>query len=302
MFGDLIRRADGHDLATPDTGTGSEVDHQVGGAHRVFVVFDHDHGIALVAEPLESCQQAVIVTRVEADRRLVENVKHSHEAAPDLSGESNSLRLPSREGWCSAIERQIFESHVGQERESSPDFLGHFSGDFVLCRIQYKAAKKNFRLVDRQGTNSGQGPLWLFGELFCGRGDCHRTGLGIEPLAVAIGAVNDIHELFERGDEGFALRPAVFFQQFGDQSYEIPAVLLRIFSGPPGESDVLVPGAPEPQESMFVCQFAPRGLGERSLAKLQFSLHRLGDTLVDVPFPAAQILPRANELDATLGK
>src|SRR5690606_22783368 len=48
-----LERAFGDDPAAVDAGAGAEIDHPVGGADRVLVVLDDDHGVAEVARALE---------------------------------------------------------------------------------------------------------------------------------------------------------------------------------------------------------------------------------------------------------
>ena len=94
---DLFDRAGGHDVPAADARPGTEIDDVVGRPHRVFVVLDHDHGVALVAEPGKRFQQAVVVARVQADRRLVENVQHAHQPAADLPGQPDALHFAAGE-------------------------------------------------------------------------------------------------------------------------------------------------------------------------------------------------------------
>ena len=63
-------------------GARAHVDHVVGGADRLLVVLDHDHGVAEVAQALEGLEQARVVALVQADRRLVEHVEHAGQAEP----------------------------------------------------------------------------------------------------------------------------------------------------------------------------------------------------------------------------
>ena len=72
---------------------GTEIDDVVGRPHRVFVVLDHDDRVALVAQPGQGVQQAVVVAGMQADRGLVEDVEHAHQAAADLPGQADALHL-----------------------------------------------------------------------------------------------------------------------------------------------------------------------------------------------------------------
>ena len=62
------------------------VDHEVGGADGVLVVFNHKHGIAQVAHPLEGVDEAGVVALVQANARLIEDIEDAHELAADLGG------------------------------------------------------------------------------------------------------------------------------------------------------------------------------------------------------------------------
>ena len=73
----LRRRALEDQLSAQITRAGTEVDDVVGGANRFFVVLDHDHGVAKIAQPAERGQQLAVVALMQADRRLVEHVQHA---------------------------------------------------------------------------------------------------------------------------------------------------------------------------------------------------------------------------------
>ena len=63
----------------------------IGCPHSVFIVFDNDDRVSQIAESGECSDQAIVVTGVQPDRRLIENVKHSNQSRTDLAGQSNPL-------------------------------------------------------------------------------------------------------------------------------------------------------------------------------------------------------------------
>ena len=93
----MLDRPGGHDVPAAHARAGAEIDDVIGRPHRVFVVLDDDHRVALVAEPGQRVQQAVVVARVQADRRLVENVQHADQPAADLAGQADALHLAAGE-------------------------------------------------------------------------------------------------------------------------------------------------------------------------------------------------------------
>ena len=78
-------------------GAGADVDDVVGQADRVLVVFDHDDGIAQVAQAGKRAQQAFVVALVQADRGFVEHVHHAHQAGADLAGQADALGFAARQ-------------------------------------------------------------------------------------------------------------------------------------------------------------------------------------------------------------
>ena len=76
----------------------ADVDDVVGFQDRGLVVLHHDQGVAQVAQPHQRVDQALVVALVQTDRGLVEDVEHADQAAADLGGQPDALRLAARRG------------------------------------------------------------------------------------------------------------------------------------------------------------------------------------------------------------
>src|SRR5690606_11464720 len=111
---------------------GTDVYDPVGRAHGVLIVLDDQERIAEVSQSLERPDQAIVVTLVQPDARLVEDVEHTHQARADLRCQANALRLPPGERVGGPVEREVVESDVDQEPEALPDLLENLPGDGVL--------------------------------------------------------------------------------------------------------------------------------------------------------------------------
>jgi hypothetical protein len=72
---------------------GPQVDDQVGPLHELVVVLDDDQRVALVAQREEGRDQPLVVARVQADARLVEDVEDAGEVGAELRGEADPLGL-----------------------------------------------------------------------------------------------------------------------------------------------------------------------------------------------------------------
>ena len=118
----LVDRSGGHDVPAANARPGAKIDDVVGRPHRVLVVLDDDHRVALVAEPGERFQQAVVVAGVQADRRLVEDVQHAHQPAADLAGQPDALHLAAGKRRRGALQGEIFQAHVLEESAAGREF------------------------------------------------------------------------------------------------------------------------------------------------------------------------------------
>ena len=109
------------DVAAVLAGARADVDEVVGGAHRLLVVLDHDHGVAEVAQALERGDQLRVVALVQADGGLVEDVEDADQRGADLRGQADALGLAAGQRRGGAVEREVADAHVVQEAQPLGD-------------------------------------------------------------------------------------------------------------------------------------------------------------------------------------
>ena len=148
--GHLGRRSLGHDLPAALPGAGADVDQPIGGAHHRFVVLDDQHGVALLLQLAQRLDQPRVVARMQADRRLVENVEHADQPRADAGRQPHALHLAAAERVGRAIEREVLEPHVFQKLEPPHDLRGQRLADRLLRRRKPQLREELQRLVDRQ--------------------------------------------------------------------------------------------------------------------------------------------------------
>ena len=126
---DVVHRARRNDVAAVLAGARTDVDDPVRVAHHVFVVLDDDQRIPDIAQANQGLDQPFIVALMQTNARFIEDVKHSHQARPDLRRQSNALGFAARKGVGGALESQIVESDIDQESESLADLFENLTGD-----------------------------------------------------------------------------------------------------------------------------------------------------------------------------
>ena len=182
--GDLVRRARGHDLAAKLSRTRAHVDHVVGGADGVLVVLDHDDGVALVAQALQGLDQAVVVALMQADRGLVQDVEHAHEAGADLGGKADALGLATGERGGRTREREVVQAHVHEKAQARQDLLHHRAGDEALAVGELKGIE--------EGEALPAGELADLPDVLLAHRDGQDLRLEARPVAGGAGHLSDV--------------------------------------------------------------------------------------------------------------
>ena len=206
-----------HDLAALGAGTGPQFDDRVGRADGGLVVLHHQHGIAALLQGTQGAQQAFVVTRVQADGRLVQHIGHAHQTGAQLGGQTDALGLAAGKGGHGPAQGKIFQAHVAHEGQTVGQLLEQGLGHQGVAAVEVPSFQP------LQGTFHGKGT-----EL----GDvqvvhAHGQGLGLETGAVAVRAVRGLAEAGQDLAPGLAVLHA-FFQQRDDAG---PALLADLHVG-----------------------------------------------------------------------
>ena len=110
-----VGRTGRYDRATTGATFRTKVDDPVGGANDVEVVFDHQQGVAGIAQPLHAKQQLTDVVKMQAGRRLIEHVESLARSRPLQFGRKlHALGLAARQRRRWLPELQVAKPHVLQ--------------------------------------------------------------------------------------------------------------------------------------------------------------------------------------------
>ena len=144
-----IRRRSGEPHIAPVfTGSRSEVDDVIARADDFGVVLDDDDGVAVVAQLLEDPHEPAGIARVEADRRLVQDVERVHERGPDRRGEVDALQLASGERPGLPVEREVAETDLDEVAEARADLFEDEVRHLRLRTREVEASEEAVRLRD----------------------------------------------------------------------------------------------------------------------------------------------------------
>ena len=151
----------------------AEVDDVVGDRDRLGLVLHDEHGVALVAQLQQQVVHPLDVVRVQADRRLVEDVGDVGERRAEVADHLGALRLAARERARRPVEREVAQPDLANE-SSRCCSAGEQWGDRRLVEL----ADPVGQVADLHRADVGD-VLAV---------DLRRPGLLAEPGAVAVGA------------------------------------------------------------------------------------------------------------------
>ena len=129
-------------------GPGADIEHMVGEADGILVVFHHDDGIAQIAQMGEGLEQPLVVSLVQADGGLIQYVHHPYQTGTDLARQPDPLRLAAGESFGAAREAQVIEAHVDQEAEPLDYLLEDLLGNLGALAAQVQPLEEGERIAD----------------------------------------------------------------------------------------------------------------------------------------------------------
>ena len=150
---DFFERTGRHYFPSVQAGARPHVDHMIRPANRLLIMLHHQYRVPQVAQSIKCGEQLLVVTRVQADARFIENIQHTHQPRADLRGQANTLRLTTTESAARTVECQIAQPDIPQKTEPRGDLAYHVSGDFFAKFVHLQCLEKRQRLVDRHSAD-----------------------------------------------------------------------------------------------------------------------------------------------------
>src|SRR5205807_2391218 len=89
-----------------------------------------------VPQCAQRIEQAQVVTRMQTDSRLVEDIEYAAQVRAELCGQSNSLRFPAAQRFRRTPERKITETDLLHETQSLLDFGNKIRCDRPVCSAE----------------------------------------------------------------------------------------------------------------------------------------------------------------------
>ena len=247
IIGDFERGALGDHLAAMNARAGAEVDDIIGGPDGVFVMFDHDDGIAEITQAFKRGDKALVIALVQADTGFIEDVKNPHETGTDLGGQANPLGFAARKRASVTAHGEVIEADIDQETEAFADFFENTRANHFLLGSQSQTRE------ELDGFAHGH-----TGDIHNGfTGHEHSAGFRSEPGAVAVRAGLGSHVGFNHIARAVGFGFTVAALEVRDYAFEWAPVIHLTALAHIGEIDFFGTGAVQDFVSEWFGQIFP---------------------------------------------
>ena len=94
------------------SGSRSDIDDPVAGQHGFFIVLDDNQRVSQIAHIFQGMNQLGVVSLVQTDRRLVQNIQNAGKLRADLCSQPDTLCFTAGQRSRQTIQGQIFQTDV----------------------------------------------------------------------------------------------------------------------------------------------------------------------------------------------
>ena len=104
-----------HHFSAVFAGPRADIHQKIRRPHGIFIVFNHNDGVAEIPKMPEGSEKLVIVLLMKTDGRLIQNIRHSHQSGTDLCRQTDSLRFAAGQRSGGTPERKIIQTDINQK-------------------------------------------------------------------------------------------------------------------------------------------------------------------------------------------
>ena len=114
----ILQCAGGHDLTAMAARSWAHIHNVIRRAHCILVMLYYNQGVPQIPKLFQSRNQLVVISLVQTNRRLIQNIQYAHQRGSDLGCKADSLALATGKRTRCAGQGQVFQSHVLQKLQS----------------------------------------------------------------------------------------------------------------------------------------------------------------------------------------
>ena len=150
-------------------------------------MFNNDQRISQITQTLQGFQKLIVISLVQADRRLVQNIQYTHKRRANLRCQTNALALTAGQRRRSTGQGQVLQAHIHQKTQSCLNLTDNGGGNNGHIPLQLEVIHKRKSLGNAHTAEIHNANAT----------NCHRTGNFRKPIAVAAGTGRSGHTFLQ---------------------------------------------------------------------------------------------------------
>ena len=136
-----------HDFATVFASARANIDNPIRHLNGFLVVLHHNQGVSEVSEFDQRVNQAPVISLVESDTWLVQNVQHTGQPGPNLGCQTDALGFATRERARRSSHTEVAQAHLEQKLQTRADFSKNRFCDSGIAFRERKAGHEGERVL-----------------------------------------------------------------------------------------------------------------------------------------------------------
>ena len=141
MF-EVFRRAIKHNLAALLAGARTHINHAVSRQHNGRVMLNHHQCIASIAQAVHGLSDAVHITRMQANRRLVQHKQRVDQRCTQCRCQVDALDFAARQGTALPVQSEVANADITQVLQARLDFFKQGFERLLFCVVTHRGQRE----------------------------------------------------------------------------------------------------------------------------------------------------------------
>ena len=132
----FLRSSCKNNLTTQASSFRTHINHIIGSHHHILIMLHNNDRVTDIPQLLQRMNKPLIIPLMQANTRLIKNIKYIYQLRTDLGSQTDTLALTAGKGYRTTVKSKVIQSHIQQKFQTGADFFQYFDSNLFLFIIQ----------------------------------------------------------------------------------------------------------------------------------------------------------------------